>query len=597
MIAGVGADLLAAGLLVTAVVLGTARMAWQLWRPDAAGRPRAWRTALLLLAQAASAGLLYFVLFPPPVALQADTLVVLTARADSVPASERAGAQVIVLPEAMDQASSTHAERAPDLATALRRHPNTQRIRVIGAGLVPRDRDATQGLAVEYLAAPLPAGLVELQAPARVPASRVFSVGGRAHELVDGSAELLDPAGARVDRVAIASDGGFALHTAARSPGIADYRLRLRSADGELVDDVAVPLVVTPARALRVLVLAGAPNAELKYLRRWALDAGMKLDARIELGAGLQLGGAPAGLGPDTLDALDLLVVDERSWAALSGGQRTVIGKAVDRGLGLLLRMTAPLSAGDRQRLRALGFNADGGRAGDTRLGAEFVRAGDATDALPLITRGAWAVSAPDGVVLLTDAASTTLTAWRAQGRGRIGVSTLGDSYRLVLGGRSDAHGEVWGRSFSAIARAADSARLPTLALAPPHQRSVICGIGNDADVEDRSGGVVALHVDPVRAGARCAGYWAQASGWHVLRDNRREVPFFVPGAAFAPALQARELAEATQALASAAVDAVDVPVVTSPGPRWPWLLGWLLLAATGWWFERSRLGLAAALG
>lgn len=597
MTAGIEAQLVVAAVLVTALVLATARMAWRLWRQDAFGRPRAWRTAMLLLAQAASAGLLYFVLFPPPVALEAGTLVVLTARADSVMASERTAAQVIVLPEALDNAGSIRAERSPDLATALRRHPHTQRIRVIGAGLVPRDRDAARGLAVEYFPAPLPTGLVELAAPERVPASRVFAVGGRAHGLAAGSAELLDPANARVDRVALASDGSFDLHASARSPGLADYRLRLRSAEGELIDEVEVPLVVTPARALRVLVLAGAPNPELKYLRRWALDAGMKLDARIELGAGLQLGAARAGPGADALDELDLLVVDERSWASLGSRQRSTIGKAVVRGLGLLLRMSAPLSAGDRQRLQALGFDTDSGRAGDTRLGAGFVRPGDAADALPMITRGAWTVSAPDGVVLLADAASATLAAWRAQGRGRIGVSTLGDSYRLVLGGRSDAHGEVWSRSFSTIARASDSARLPTLALAPPHQRSVICGIGNDSDVEDSSGGVVALHVDPLSAGASCAGFWAQASGWHVLRDKDRGLPFFVPDARSAPALQARELAEATQALASAVADAADVPPATRPGPRWPWFLAWLLLAATGWWFERSRLGLAAAAG
>jgi hypothetical protein len=197
----------------------------------------------------------------------------------------------------------------------LRRYPGTQRIRVLGAGLVARDRDAAQGLAMEFLPVPLPRGLMELATPTRVPASRVFAVAGRVHELVDGHAELLDPSGSRVDRAALADDGAFELHASTRSPGIANYRLRLRAADGQVVDDVAVPIVVTPARALRVLVLAGAPNAELKFLRRWALDAGMKLDARIELGAGMQLGTAPAGLGPEALAALDLLVADD-GWAA-----------------------------------------------------------------------------------------------------------------------------------------------------------------------------------------------------------------------------------------------------------------------------------------
>lgn len=587
------ASLLVAGLLGLAVLLGTARMAWRLSRQDAAMRPRGWRTGLLLLSQAASAALLYWVLFPPPVAREAGTLVVLTARADTVRDAGLAAERVVALPEATGGAIVANAERAPDLATALRRHPGTQRIRVLGAGLLARDRDAAHGLAMEFVPASLPRGLVELTAPTRVPASRVFAVAGRAHDLVDGSAELLDPAGSRVDRASIADDGAFELHASTRSPGIASYRLRLRAAGGALVDEVAVPVVVTPSRTLRVLVIAGAPNAELKFLRRWALDAGMKLDTRIELGGGMQLGRVPAGLGPQALAALDLLVVDERSWAALTAGQRATIGSAVDRGLGLLLRMSAPLSASDRQRLRALGFAASGARAGETRLGPGFVRAGDAVDALPTITRGAWNVTAADGVVLLADARATPLVTWRARGRGRVGVATLGDSYRLALGGRSDAHGELWGRTFSAIARAPAAGRQPELTLAPPPQRSVVCGIGAGAGVVDGQGGVVALRIDPRAGAAGCAGFWAQAGGWHALRDRGRELPFFVPEADASPALQARELAEATHALASARADVASAQAAMRAGPRWPWFLGWLLLAAIGWWFERSRLGAA----
>ena len=594
--ADLSAHLLVAGLLVVAVLLGAGRMTWRLWRQDASARPRGWRAAVLLLVQATSAALLYFVLFPPLVAREAGTLVVLTANADAVPDTGIAGERVIALPESLGGANVAKAERVPDLATALRRHPHVQRIRVLGAGLVARDRDAARGLAMEFLPAPLPRGLIDLATPTHVPASRLFAVAGGAHDLVDGTAELLDPSGSRVDHAAIADDGGFDLHGSTRGTGIANYRLRLRAADGQVVDDVAVPIVVTPARALRVLVLAGAPNAELKYLRRWALDAGMKMDARIELGAGLEVGRAPAGLGQDALDALDLLVVDERSWAALAAGQRAAIGNAVDRGLGLLLRMAAPLSAGDRQRLRALGFEASGDRAGETRLGAGFVRTGDAVDALPAITRGAWNVTAADGVVLLADARATPLVAWRARGRGRVGVTTLGDSYRLVLGGRGDAHGDVWGRSFGAVARPASASRLPTLALAPPDQRSIICGLSDGAVVEDGRGGVVALSVDPISANERCAGFWAQASGWHVLRDSGRELPFYVPDPDAAPALQARALTETTQALASAPSRDAGAPPAMQAGPRWPWFLGWVLLASLGWWFERSRLGRSRAV-
>jgi hypothetical protein len=331
----------------------------------------------------------------------------------------------------------------------------------------------------------------------------------------------------------LADNGRFRLHATTRGAGLALYRLRLRDARAGMIEDVPVPLEVVPARALRVLVLAGAPNAELKYLRRWALDTGVKLDTRISLGAGLQVGTAPVGLDAATLGRFDLLVLDERSWRVLGAGQRAALSAAIDRGLGLLLRLTGPITASDRERLRALGFSAvAAGTARETRLG--------------------------DG--LLDDAAGTPLTVWRARGRGRIGVSTLGDSYRLVLAGRGDAHGEVWSRAFTTLARPGAARADVEIDTASPHQRTILCGIGARARVAAPEGQQLALRIDPASV------------------------------ATSTPGLSAQALREATQALA-AGHSVQRALRATQPGPRWPWFLAWLLLTTAAWWFERSRLG------
>ena len=586
---------LIAALLALAVLLGSARMLWRLRGQSTAARPRAWRTVVLLLAQAAGAILLYFTLFPPPVARQAGTLVVLTSRSGEVGAHERTGDHVVALPEAFghDAAEvSNEAERVPDLATALRRYPASERIRVLGAGLVARDRDVVQGRALEFLPASLPRGLVELQAPRQTPAGRQFRIAGRGERLQGGAAELLDPAGRRADRVVLGDDGRFQLHGTARDAGLVSYRLRLLDARARAVDDVVVALEVTPARSLRVLVLAGAPNPELKYLRRWALDAGMRLDTRISLGAGLQIGSASVGLDAGSLAKLDLVVLDERSWRALGAGQRAALSAAVDRGLGLLLRLSGPMTGADRERLRALGFSATAKRASrETRLGGGFVRAGDAVDTLPTVTRSTLRIAAADGVVLLEDAAGTPLAAWRARGRGRIGISTLGDTYRLVLAGRSDAHGEVWSRVFTTLARAGGARSDAVIDASLPEQRSVICGIGERARVETQDGRAVALRVDPASGAAHCAGFWPQTSGWHLLRDGTSAIAFHIRDATSAPGLQAQALRDATRLLAEGSPASAGNQRATQPGPRWPWFLAWLLLSTAAWWFERSRAG------
>jgi hypothetical protein len=585
----VNLQIVVACLLGAAVVLSSARLLLR-WRRGPA-RPRTWRAAFLLGAQLATAALLYLALFPPDAPAPAGGMTVLTADADRV-SGVMAHGRVVALPEAGGPAMRwPGAERVPDLATALRRHPATRRLQVIGRGLPARDREAAKGLALRFDPAPLPSGLQELQLPEAVSAGRSFAVSGRAHALSGGGADLLDPAGRRVARAAFDDAGRFALHGSARDSGLADFALQLRDARGRVVERIALPLRVLPARRLRALALAGAPDAELKFLRRWALDAGIDLDVRIELGAGLQIG--RASLDAAALDRLDLLIADERSWRGLGAGQRAAVLAAVERGLGLLLRVSAG-GGGERRTLRTLGFQADPAPRREVRLGAGFVRAGDAVDALPAIVRSPLQLAAGDGVVALADGRGTPLAVWRARGRGRIGVAGFDDSYRLVLAGRNDAHGEVWSRLAGVLARPAAGTAPPTFRLAPPGERSSLCGLGtnpNTPRVIAPDGSSRRLLPDPRTGAANCAGFWASAPGWHLLRDGARATPFFIRAAAEAPGLQASILREATLALATPVQDRRTQP--STPGPRWPWFLAWLILTAALWWLERSRYGLA----
>ena len=605
-------QLLIACALALAVLVGSGRLLWRTLRAPSGERPRAWRTLALLLVQVAGAALLYCTLFPPPVPREAGTLVVLGARADAVDAPWTHGEHVVALPEADAPAS---VERAPDLATALRRYSATERIRVVGAGLPARDRDAVDGRALGFVAAPPLRGLAELQAPAEVATGRQFPIIGRAEQLPRGTAELLDPAGNRIARVRLDQDGRFALRGIARTPGLASYRLRLRDAQGQQVEDAAIPLEVLAGRALRVLVMAGAPNAEVKYLRRWALDAGMSVDSRISLGGGLEIGGAStggastggAGLDAALLAELDLLVLDERSWQALGSGQRRALSTAIDEGLGVLLRLTTAPTGADRQRLRELGFTSTPARAGEVRLGGDLATSAGSTDAQPDadggaddavanppgVTRSAVRIAATDGVTLVEDDAGAPLAVWRAQARGRIGVSTLSDTFRLVLAGHEGLHGETWSRLFTVMARARGTRR-PSLEERYVEQRVALCELAADAQVVGPGGAITALQVDPRTGSARCAGFWPAQRGWHLLRNGDASAPFHVRAADELPALQARQTAEATATLAASAPAQPPVRSVAQPGSRWPWFLGWLLLTTLGWTLERRRWGIGA---
>lgn len=560
------------------------------------GRERAWRTVLLLGGQAASATLLYFTLLPPTQSNPSDTLVVLTANAAPAGAVSPTGS-VVALPEA---STALGAERVPDLGTALRRHPGTRTVRVLGDGLLPRDRDAARGLAISFTPSPLPTSLVALQAPTRATAGRRFDLRGRIEGGVAVAVDLLDPSGARVQRTAPDPQGRFSLHAVAGAPGRVDYRLQWRDANDDVREDIALPLDVAAGAPLRLWLLAGGPSPELKFLRRWAVDAGLALRTQVSVGGGVELGDPPLPVNAATLRNFDVVLLDERAWRSLGPGGRAALREAAREGLGVMLRITGELSPGDRSALREWGFDTPAtdlprsvrlpGTETADAAASRIDRSDDvrATDTAPVLTRRPLAATAADGVPLLRDTRGDTLALWRAKGRGRIALWWLSDSYRLALSGRGAAFGGLWATSLETIARPNGAAAPVVPASARVGDRSVLCGLDDDAMLQAPDASAIPLARD---AATRCAAFWPTQAGWHELTVGEATTAFPVRGEDEAPGLLAAERREATQALAANAAPPSETAPLEIPGTRWPWGLAWLLLSAALWWLERARLG------
>lgn len=604
--------LLMAAMIALALLLGTTRLLSRWSRTPRERRPRGLRIAALALLQLASAALLYCTLLPPTRPVPAGTLVVLTAGAEAMTASARGG-RIVRLPESPGSAAAGAAvERVPDLASALRRYPGSTRVHVLGAGLTPRDQDAPGLPTVVFEPPPLPPGISAIWAPRQVQAGTGFEVHGQVQTVAGGRIELLDPAGRRVDVAALAADGRFRLRGLAAAAGPALFGLRLRDAAGAVLETAPLPVVVGPAAPRRMLLLAGAPGAEVKFLRRWARDAGVDLRTSIALGGGVQMGDAVAW-DADTLAGFDLVVLDERALQALGATRFAALRAAVRDGLGVLVRITGPLDATARARLLALGHRLVGAPlASAVRLDAgmeaaprpmqgpastqDIEGAGFTVDAgvprLPPLTQRALRIQAPGSIVLLQDSAGEPLARVRNEGRGRSASWLLSDTWRLVLGGHSDRHAQLWSDALAQVGRAAPAREPRFDRAARAGTRAVLCALPTDARVIAPDGVAARLQHDP-RRGDGCAAYWPSVPGWHVLHAAGRSWPFHVLADDALPALRARELRDATLRLAARLPPAATMHagLVGTPGPRWPWLLAWLVASGLLWWLERSRLG------
>jgi hypothetical protein len=593
------AKMILAGVLAVAVLAAWVRLV--LWRRAAPASP-GWRFGTLMAVQPVWAALLFLSLFPPGLPIAGGVLTIVTANAPATAAGPH--------PVAMPEATAAGIERAPDLGTALRRYPDTRRIRVLGAGLTARDRDAARGLAVEFAPGAGRPGLTSLTPPARVAPGMRFSAGGQVAGQNDAIVDLVDPAGRVTDTRTVDADGRFVVSGTARAAGLATFVVRVR--DGQrVVEQADLPVRVETDAAPRLLILAGAPGPEVKYLRRWATDAGFAVNTQMSAGGGIQLGDPAIGINSATLRQFDVAVIDDRSWAGLGGGRDAVVA-AVRDGMGLVLRTSGPLDGAGRASWRSLGFPLTGpdvlspvalppvadDAIARTRKGigsADTPADLDTGEAVfPELSRLAATPGGGDTVPLIRDAGGAILSTWRAMGLGRAAVFTGVDSYGLTLTGHAALYGDWWSEMLSAVARPAASAPVVS-GPAWVGDRMALCGFPEQARVEQPDGGLTTLIADPAAGG--CAGFWPAEPGWHLLRtaggNGAEQVsPFYVQPADRLVGVRAARDRDATLMLGRSASVAVSTAETrTQPGVSWPWLLAWLLVGAGLWWFERSSLG------
>ncbi len=550
-----------------------------------------WRWPLAL-GQALAGALLYLFLFPPHARETGGTLTILTPGiTNEQRASTRTGADVVALPGIAGTIDG-RIERAPDLATALRRHPQTSRLRVVGNGLPSRDRPAARGVAIDLDAASLPDGIVELSLPEHVQVGNRWRANGRikATTLANRVIELRDPTDAIAASVLTNAQGRFAIEGVASASGLLRYALSVRDDDGKSIDTIPLALDARIETPLRLLIAAAVPSPELKYLRRWATDAGQTVDSRIGLSEGIALRDAEKPLiNAASLAASDLLIVDERSWAKLDASTRRLVADAVDGGLGLLLRVTAPMASEELGAWSSLGVAmTPGDPAPPSALRDDTRDDALALSHLPYRLGGNLAplVVSRDGDIVV---------GWRAQQRGRIGVVTLADSYRYVLAGSPDRHGSLWASITSTLARARGEPqpRLPSFARVG--ERAVICGIdGTGWQVDDPSAVQTRLLFDKSSEG--CAAYWPSTTGSHRLSRNdalattepkSASWSFDVLADGQAATLLAAQTQRATQNLATTSTSVAATSGRIANIPRAVWLVAWLTVMTLLWWVER----------
>ncbi len=588
-----GCLLLGAGLLLAA------------WR-----RPNQRRRVPRLLASAALPVALWLAAYPPPrlVPLTPATGILLTEgyQPDTLRwLRQRRGAGTPVWSYGVPAPAGT---RPLGSLLALAEHrPALRQLHLLGHGLPAADLPALDQLAIKQHGISPFSGFREAQWSAAIRLGQPLEVAGAAI-LPTGAAPTwvsLRAGGAGRDSVRLPAKGGaFRLRYTPRITGLLRLELVLRQADRVLAIE-PVPVEVTPVTLPPVLLLAAVPSFEFKFLKNSLAAQGRAVALRTTVSQGLvqtEFLNQPAQpldhLTPTLLSHYQLVVADAATLAALPALESQAFRVATQAGhLGLVvLAEAAPLPAATPARadFGVLAQPTTGAAAGPQLLAWAGAPAG-VRALLPARLRPSAALRP-----LITGPGAALGAASRRVGLGTVVVSTVGETFRWVLGGQEVAYTSFWSLLLEAatpVPAPAASWQLASRWPRPHYPLELRLAGGMPPasalpTVRPLAGGPaaqLALSQDTRLPEWSTAQYWPGAAGWHEVRGpGRTRYTFFVFDSA---AWRGPELAERQQALAQRPLGAErTIGAIGSGQQQWPagWFFGSFLLAAGFLWLEEK---------
>ena len=573
-------------------------------------RPHARRRGLRLLASAVAPAALWLTAYPParPVPLTRSAGILLTA--DYSPDTLRhlrrqLGAGTPVWSYGVPAPAG--AQPLSNLLALAERQPPLHQLHLLGRGVPAADLPALGCVPIQaHPAAPF-AGFQEAQWSAAVWLGQPLVVVGAVVPPA-GAAPFwvsLRAAGAGHDSVQVPARGGaFRLRYLPKTTGLLQPELVLRRA-GRVLATEPVPVEVVPVAQPAVLLLAAVPSFEFKFLKNSLAAQGRAVALRTTVSRGLvqtDVVNQPAQpldhLTPALLSHYPLVVADAATLAALPPAESQALRTAGQAGrLGLVVLADAaplPPAVPARADFGVLGQPTTGAAAGLQPLAWPGGPAG-ARALRPARLRASATVQA-----LVTGPGGVLAAGSRRVGLGVVVVSTVGETFRWVLGGQAAVHTAFWSQLLGAatpppapVATWQLASRWPRphypLALRLEASAPPAGALPTVRPLAGGPAGQLALAQDSRLPEWHTAQFWPGRAGWHEVRGpGSARYQFFVYDSA---AWRGPELAERQRALAGRPV--ARRPGGEAPGStRQPWSAGWFfslfLLAAGFLWLEEK---------
>jgi hypothetical protein len=426
----------------------------------------------------------------------------------------------------------------PDLPYFLKSQPEINHLNIYGYGLTADELPALQGYQLNFHPPATPKGLISASWNSRMKSSETLSVQGIYNQEGDLPVKLLlQGLGENVDSLIMKTKGEntFSLKGKPKQTGRAVYHLIALQGKDTLAKE-PVPVEVQPAMPLKILLLAAHPDFEYKFLKNWLFEKQYPLIFRSRISKdkystdflnteNTNVSKINSGL----LNKTDLLVIDEEELGALSGEELASIRRAVDSGLGLLLRITGLKATTAMSK----GFE---------RYESPELKNKTLTVQLPEQNRPFGPLPAEQAVFLrtaggtqplLTEKKGKVLASSKISGMGKVTATVVPATYHWLLNGQTGDYSDFWSTLLTHTARKTASPERWSIDPAVPIVRQRI-NITVDLDAEQKAPLISenGFRLSPLQnielPFQWQVSTWATEHGWNKVNLNGRTEFFYV---------------------------------------------------------------------
>ena len=314
---------------------------------------------------------------------------------------------------------------------------------LLGEGVNDFDFWQFENRQVDYLGADSVSGITQLNYQKKQVIGNMLSVKIRYRQPMKGHKVVLVDAGGRdLDSVLLENSNqtDFELSTPLKVSGNYVYELLEKDSLGKTILQDPLPVRVSPAVPLKLLMINSFPTFEAKYLKNFLAETGYEIRVRSQLTRGkykfeyFNTDRRPFySFSKELVESVDLLIIDANSYLNLSRKSKQLIELGIrDNGMGLFV---LPNRGFFRRPQKTSNFEFVSNRKTKTNW-----------NKWPRLSLEKFPFTFGNDIRLeeINRSENTLLTAYLRKGHGRFGTTVVQNSYQLVLDGNSDTYKQFW---------------------------------------------------------------------------------------------------------------------------------------------------------